>query len=86
MPYLLSVTRDHAWSTYGVQDRRQCSVGGHTWESEIMPTPCWRLCRPTLGSGRTGQFRQAQQMTQQPRLLSQVIVGRLLLASVILGR
>jgi len=68
------------------EDHRQRGVGGHTWESENMPIRCQYLCRPTPSGGRTGWSRRVWQITQQPRLLSQLIVGRLLLASVILGR
>ena len=29
-------------------------MGGHTWESEIMPTRCRRHLRPAFGGGRRG--------------------------------
>jgi len=72
--------------THGMEDHCQCSVGGHTWESEIMHSCCRCLCRPTLGGGRKEWSKRVQQIKQQPRLLSQLIVGHLLLASVTLGR
>ena len=72
----------HTWH----EDYHQRGVGGHTWESEIMPIRCQHLCRPTPSRGRTGWSRRVWQITQQPRLLSHSIVRRLLLESVILGR
>ena len=39
-----------------------------TWENEIMPTRCWRLCRHTLGAGRTGRSRRAWQTRQQSQV------------------
>ena len=35
-------------------DHRQCSVGGHEWEGEMMPTRSRCLCGPTLGGGGRG--------------------------------
>jgi len=85
-PFLLAVNRDHSWCTHVVEDHHQHDAGEHTWESEIMPTHCQHLCRPTLDGGRRRQSRQVWQITQQPCLVSQLTVGRLLLATVILGR
>jgi len=40
---------------------RQCSVGGHAWEGEMMPTRSRCLCEPTLGGGgRGGPGRQGR--------------------------
>jgi len=58
-------------------DSGQCSVGGHTWERAIMPR-CRRVCSPTLGGERRGRPGERGRVN-----LSQLIIGRLLLAAIV---
>jgi len=69
-PFLLAATSNCALCAHGVED--QCGMGGHTWESEIMPARCRRFCTPD--SGRRGWCRWVRQITQQPCLFSQLLL------------
>ena len=80
-PFLLAVTRDCTWRD-GAEDHPrhtdgQCSVGGQTCERAIMPR-CQRLCSPTMGGGRRERTGECSRVN-----LSQLIIGRLLLAAVV---